>query len=284
MTDLPVRTTDKRTASYRRYILDTIIGALEAVFDADYDRDRQFVNLKILAQYSRDEQDYPCIVVSYDGRSVQNMGVGHEEWFDDAANIRRKWHHSFFEGTINFEIYALTTMDRDILQDGLIEVLRFGRLDPELLPFFETIYGSPDDPVRLIFNQIALNTDIVNEQANSVSVAPWNAEDQLLYTTGCSLEVKGGYYNITPDISWSFVERVTAHSYPQFEEKVTIPLINDAPDPTPLGSDPGEITNPRQFYDDNTMQDPTISVTDPPVPNTLKGVGVISGDEVFEDV
>lgn len=257
-------------------------AALTNTFSDTYDRDRQFVDLSISPQLPKKQQEYPCIVVEYEGQTVQNSGIGHEEWFDDTDGNLQKWHHNRFEGNLNFDIYTLSTIDRDTLVDALVEVLRFGRLDAALLPFFTTVYGDPNDPVELIFNQMMLNVDIVHEHGNSQSPAPWRPEDQLLYTTGVSIDCHGGYYNIVPDVTWTLVERVTATPYPQFEEQVTIPLVNDAQPPTPLANSVGQITNPRQFYDDNEMQDPTVSVTDPPVPNTLKGVAVISGDEEYD--
>lgn len=207
------RTTALTVASHRRYVLSAVVNALRAAFGAAYDRDRQLVDLKITAQYPLAAIDYPCIVVSYENRLVQNAGVGHEEWFTDANNTLRKWHHSRFEGSMDFTIMALTTIDRDLLADALTEVIRFGRLDAALLPFFTTLYGDPNAPVGLIFNQIMFDADQITSSGNSASLATWSPEDLMQYSTGLSSEVHGGYYNVNPQDAWGYVTRVTTIPY-----------------------------------------------------------------------
>lgn len=227
------RVTAQTVSSHRRFIVVTLIEALRQVFNGSYDRDPQFQDLRITHTYPLKKLDYPTIVVSYDNGSVYNAGVGHEEWFDDASNIFRKWHHSRFEGNVNFEILALSPVDLDILADALTEVIRFGRLDTQLLQFFTTLYGNPTDPVGLIFNQIAFNADVVTSSGNTASIAPWSPEDLMVYQTQLTSEVHGGYYNVIPNEVWGFVTAVAVDPYntSPFDVPVELDLTSDWSNP-----------------------------------------------------
>lgn len=244
------RTTDLNVASHRRLVLRALVGALRSVFDSDYNRERQLIDLKITAQYPLERVDYPCIVVEYQPQRVINAGVGHEEWFTDANDILRKWHHRRFEGSINFNIFGLSTLDRDILSDALTEVISFGRLDSQLIKFFDSLYGSPNDPVTLQFTQLMLNADEIDFGGDSASIAPWSPEDLLVYETSATVQLHGGYYNVIPTDEWHYVSRAKAIPYPE-------------------GNQVGELeipwTNPFEFEDDTSAE----------------GGAVISGDDVL---
>lgn len=261
----PLRTTDQKTASHRRLVVRTMITAFEAVFDGSYDRDRQLQNLRIVPTYPLDQTDYPCVVVSYTPSRVVNAGVGHEEWFDDANNILRKWNHSRFEGSIDLDILALSPLDRDLLADAVEEVLRFGRLDSQLAKFFTTVYGDTSDNATYVlqFTQLMLNTDEITGGGNSESLAPWSPEDQLVYETNLSLEVHGGLYNAVPTDTWGYITNVNSDSYPQGDQNVELLVGGEAPLPFP---------------------DPTLAWTNPFIfedGDEVTGVAVISGSEQY---
>lgn len=208
------RTTELRVSSHRRLVTRALVTALQSVFDDQYDRDRQFQTLHVGPTYPMSEVGYPAVVIEYENTRVMNAGVGHEEWFEDADNILRKWNHSRFEGNINLEILALTTLDRDLLADAVIEVLRFGRLDSAMESFFDTLYGNPNDPdVELVFSQLMLNVDDISGAGNSETLAPWGAEDVHVYETSYTLEIHGGYYNIIPEATWQVVTKVGSASF-----------------------------------------------------------------------
>ncbi len=250
---MSVRTTDTRTVGHRRLVTRTLITALRNVFGDDYDRDRQGKNIKITPDFPFKREQYPCVVVEYSPTRNVNAGVGHEEWFIDAAGQLRKWHHRRFEGNVTFNIMTLSTVDRDIWADAVEEVMTMGSLDDALVEFFYTIYGHPDDPVELVFSQLMLNVDEISGGGNSASIAPWSPEDTLVHETSLSVEVHGGIYNVVPTQEWGYVTKATAESYPQFEETVVLPFNEPALD----------WTNPFEFEDDAVVT----------------GSAVISGDE-----
>lgn len=254
-----VRTTDLGVASHRRLVLRTVIGALTAVFGATYPREPQFQNLKVTPDYPLVLVDYPCVVVEYEPQRVVNAGVGHEEWFPDANMVMRKWNHSRFEGSLNFNVFGLSPLDRDLLSDAVTEVIRFGRLDAHLLPFFDSLYGASTDPVKLMFSQLMLNADEIDFGGDSASPAPWQPEDILVYETTMTTTIHGGFYNVLPIDTFGYVTRAKAEPYPQGTQEATIEFGPAQPLPFP---DPGTVwTNPLEFVD-----------ADIPV-----GVAVISG-------
>lgn len=224
---MAIRTTEYSIASHRRLVYRNVVEAMRRVFDADYNRDYQFKNLRISPTFPLERIDYPCVVVQYNNNVVLNAGIGHVEHFPDPYGNMRKWHHSRFEGSISFQVFALSPLDRDILVDAVTEVIRFGTLDSQLKRFYELIYPdipipppptNPDAPWLLydvaILSQLALNSDILSNIGDSASPAPWGAEDALVYSGGISTELHGAYYNTyTNTPIYSRVRRVIIDAY-----------------------------------------------------------------------
>lgn len=220
---MALRTTTS-VSSYRRYVNTAIITALRSVFDANYPGEPQLRNLKITRSYPLTKVEYPAVVVNFQAGQVFNAGVGHEEWFKDAQGQLRKWHHSRFEGELSFNCVALSPLDLDIMADALLEVFRFGRLNPELSSFFETLYGSPEAPVDFVLEQIMLDIDTVSFGADAATIAPWEPEDVLVFSTQAGLRVHGSFYNARPQVSYNWIRGVRAESYPQGEIDVVLPF------------------------------------------------------------
>jgi len=232
---MSIRTTDLGIASHRRLVYRNVIAALRTAFDSLYDRDRQLVNLRITQQYPLQKIDYPSIVVEYQNRVVENAGVGHVEWFSDPLGRWRKWYHNRFEGTLNLRVYALSTLDRDIIADAIVELIRFGRLNQNLNRFFEIIYPEADnwgpqpdgswlDYDYNMFSQLMLDSDRLVSSGDSVMIAPWQPEDVLVYTTGYSVALHGGYYNTNPAENWSRVTRIRIEAYATDQFGVDLPF------------------------------------------------------------
>lgn len=231
------RVTAQSVASHRRFVLGMIINGLRAAFNASYDRDPQLASLKITQTYPLAAIDYPCIVVEYHNSLVARAGVGHYEYFTDVNNELHLWKHSRFEGEVTFEILGMTPLDRDLLADALTEIIQFGQLDTQLDQFYTTLYGDPNGPVLLWFNQIMFNSDEITSSGNTASLAPWSPEDLMVYQTSLSSEVHGGYYNVDPTDIPKYVTRVELSSYNPNDLPVVLDLTSDW-------------NNPFSFYDD----------------------------------
>jgi hypothetical protein len=257
-----VRDTDLAVASHSRLVYRNAVEGLRAAFDAGYNRDRQLLDLRVTQQYPNKKIDYPSVVVEYSPQRVVAAGVGHIEWFPDPRGRLRKWKHSRFEGTLALHVYALSTLDRDIISDAVAEVIRFGSLDAQLNRFYEVIY--PDDESLAdgalpgedydwrMFGQLMLDSDQLMATGNSATIAPWSPEDLLVYSGGWTMNLHGGYYNSVPTQDWSRVKtvRITA-----FTEDGLAP---------PIGAE----------FSWDTTEDSAI----------VRGTGVVGGGDSFTDV
>jgi hypothetical protein len=204
--------------AYKTTINRTIVMALKEVFTASYP-DGDFQNLNITTDYPLTEIEYPAIVVKYNEQRVLNAGVGHREYFEDPFGGLREWGHRRFEGNLEFTIYALSPLDRDVLSDALIEILSFGRLDPLQNNFFIRVYGAEgvDVGVLGLLHQISVNTDEIEAQGEANQIAPWQPEDVLVYTNGYTTECHGGFYNTVRDTDpLGFIQNSTIIPYLDF--------------------------------------------------------------------
>jgi hypothetical protein len=219
-----VRDTDLGVASHTRMVYRNVIAGLKATFDGFYDREPQLQNLRITQNYPLKKIDYPSIVVDYQPQRVVSAGVGHVEWFRSPTGYWRKWKHSRFEGTLSFHVHALSTLDRDIVSDAIVELVRFGSLDANLNRFYEIIY--PDDEALedeadasntnysySLLDQLMLDSDQMIGVGNSATIAPWSPEDVLVYTGGWSCNLHGGYYNSYPTVDWGLLTKIKIQAY-----------------------------------------------------------------------
>lgn len=179
---------------YRTYVVLAVVQALQRAFDDFYDGDPIFRNILVAGEYPLDRSNYNrMIIVHYRGSRIFNAGVGNLEYREDTEGYVRAFLHSRFEGRIELEIIGGTTQERDILMDSVIEILTFGRLDTQLLNFFDEIYNI----ATLGGGQISLNTDIIDESIDPARDAPWGDEpgNILIYPGWIKLDVHGSYYS-----------------------------------------------------------------------------------------
>lgn len=302
MSSIGIRETDLTVASHRRLVYRNIVGALQAAFDDNYNRDRQLENLRITPTFPIKKIDYPSVVVQYQNAFVANAGVAHVEWFPDPLGRLRQWNHSRFEGTINLTAFALSPLDRDILVDALVEVIRFGRLDEQLNRFYQLVYpehtppAPPVDPTDpwpaynvSLFNQLMLNSDRVSGIGDSVSVAPWQPEDVMVYSGGVSTDLHGAYYNTYPsiDVDWRHITSVVIDAYQTGQYGNELPFPGHAEiawDPpfvftdTDVISGGSEVSGEESHFPGELVAQETVDAA------AVHGVGAVSSDEEFEDV
>ena len=181
---------------YKTTINRTVVTALRSAFTDAYP-EQDFQNLNVAVDYPLTEIEYPAIICRYQEYTIPNAGVGHREYFPDPYGNLREWNHRRYEGSMEFSIYALSTLDRDVLSDALIEIISFGTLNDLLNNFFITVYGAIGVNVGTLglLHQISLNTDRITAMGESNSIAPWEPEDVLVYTNGYMVQCNGGFYN-----------------------------------------------------------------------------------------
>ena len=262
----------QRVVRFTRMVQDTIVDALQKVF-TDQFREKMLRELHVVTEYPLDRQEFPSIIVDFEDDENRAAGVGHQEVFYDPNGILRVWDHRRFTGRINFRVYALSTEDRDIIYDALVETLSFGHLPTYSLQanLFARHTGTPDDPFDRFraLSQLFLNTDRMRSGGKGASPAPWDAEDDLVYNKTLVVECIGGFYNMIPEKTVPGTELITAvHYYPHMREVLSLPLYEED---GPYWDSPGDV------FDEYTVEGSAAIAATEGVTNTQ-----ITGVE-FED-
>lgn len=224
--------TPQRTIKYKTYIKTAIVQGLQDVFN--HHVDEMLRKTRVETDFPRTEADYPAVLVRFFERSIENAGVGHEEWIDiydpeDGTYFGQfRFKHYFYKGDLEFAIYALSTYDRDLIADSLVQTLAMGDLEEYTNRFFGRVYQVNEikDPDS-ISHYINLNTDSVMGFGEAQQQTPWASEDDLVYQASYRIGVFGEFYSLPPDAPAGFVEKVTLYPYIEGFEAVPTGDPND---------------------------------------------------------
>lgn len=226
-------TPPEQTIAYRTYANRALVQGLRTVFK--HHTDPILNELQVNMGYSLKEVDYPSIIVNFMPSRNQAAGVGHREqrWDPDTAtwvisNRRLYW------GTIEFRVFALSTVDRDLILDSLTQILGMHDFVAWTNRFWLRLY-KPEEWAVLenqtlsgleLYHFINVSTDRINESSPTQSPAPWQPEDVLLYEGAISVPVFGEVLSIPPDQNWTTIQNV--HIYPYIGSLEPVPTgVND---------------------------------------------------------
>lgn len=234
---------------YSTYLKKALMQALRPVFASHPDPFLRGV--KVGPEYPFDEARFPAIVISFYERELKNVGVAHFELFPDpnAINRYQKYAHMMYSGDVQFAVYALSSKDRDLIGDTLVQMLLMGNIEAYTNQFLERIYNPdlinhPDAEGHMV----NVNTDRITGMGESVAPAPWQPEDVLVYQKAYRVPVLGEVYSRTqPSVNWGIVDRIDIFPYnPANNEPVPNPpwagpdgvygTADDKPDPAPWES------------------------------------------------
>lgn len=216
----------EKTIPYKTYIKESVVQALRNVFNAHVDDLLRRTHVTI--EYPNEQAAYPAIIVRFFERDIHNAGIGHYEIIPVNGNDFR-FKHYFYTGDIEFAIHALSSYDRDLIADSLVQTLGMGDLTEYTNRFFTKIYD--DDPQEVPaaeYNYINLNTDVISGFGETQAPAAWLAEDTLVYQTSYRIGIAGEFYSLPPDDTGAvgYVEEVD--QYPYIEDIEDIPTGNEA--------------------------------------------------------
>lgn len=225
----------QKTIGYRTYVNTALVEALRSAF-ADHP-DNLLQRTQVHLGFSFNEVDYPAVVVEFAPSSNERAGVGHTELrYDADSDTYAKADRRLYHGTINFRIYALSTLDRDLIADSLTQILGMPELLEWTYRFYLRIYNPDQWGVlenKMVqghqFHFLNVNADRINDQPPSQSPAPWGPEDVLLYETGMSIPVFGEVLSIPPDQNWTVVSKVFIYPYIRGLEPVPQGVDDPAP-------------------------------------------------------
>ncbi len=198
----------ERTIPYKTYIKQTLVEGIRGVFNNHPDNLLKGVNATI--EFPNEQASYPAVIVRFFEREIHNAGVGHYEVLTiDGADY--KFMHYLYTGDIEFAIHALSSYDRDLVADSLVQTLTMGSLAPYTRRFGERIYPEPvEEYPKSEYNYIALNTDRITGFGETQTPAPWQPEDVFVYQTSYRCGVSGEFYSLPPETSdaLGYVEQV----------------------------------------------------------------------------
>lgn len=194
-------------AKYKTFVNRAVVTALRSVYTDQYP-DKQFRNLPIYLQYPQEKIQYPIMIVRFVDQNIQNAGVGHQEWAFDANGLWQKWYHYRFEGTLEFHLYTLSSLDQDIMADTLIELIAFGKLQDLTDQFYQQIFDEYNNG-----GQLMLQTDMITSMGVSVGKPFWEPEDTLLYQGGYQIVCHGAFYSTGNTELAAFLDHITVLPY-----------------------------------------------------------------------
>lgn len=139
------------------------------------------------------------------------------------ANQVVKFRHYYYHASIEFDIYALSAYDRDLISDTLVQTLGMGVLDDYTAGFLDRIY--PDNLLypSSQFHYININTDQMTPSAETETAAPWGSEDDLVYSSAYSTNLFGELYNLPPKLTYGIVRKILLFPSIQGEPPAVIP-------------------------------------------------------------
>lgn len=211
---------EEYTIRYKTYVKRAMVEAMRGVFKNH--PDELLAYTKVVLDYPRTDQELPCIIVRFQEQDLQNMGVGHEEHIHldgpegkpEGVGVYR-FKHYLYHADVEFIVLALTSKDRDLISDTVVQTLAMGTLEGYTNRFFERIY--PDERKAqypdAIWHFINYNSDILKPKGESEEATPWQAEDELIYKTGYSVATMGEFYSVPPDMPKGYVSKVILLPY-----------------------------------------------------------------------
>lgn len=189
-----------------------IIRALRATFNSFYPNDK-LSSMNIDMEYPYKEEHYPGIWVRFSPSKLQASGLDPAQ--QTADEIFSVW---YYEGTVSFTIIALSSKERDLISDGIIEAFAFAAQMPSASPFYATITSS--DLINM-----TLQSDILTPGGQTETIGtPWD-DDKIAYEDRYSFEVVGQVRSrVQPGVVFTNLSEVQVGS--------TLTNVQGAPDNT----------------------------------------------------
>lgn len=205
----------QRTVRYKTYVKTAIVEGLQDVFHNHVDH--MLRKTRVSIDYPKDELDYPTVLVRFFEREIKNAGVGHEQFLSvvDAAGTEGmfRFKRYFYTGDIEIAIYALSSLDRDLLADSVVQILTMGKMEEYTNRFLGRIYISSDQDPTAANHFININTDSIAGFGETQGPTPWESEDDLVYSTSYRTKVFGEFLSLPPDMPIGYVEAVKVYPY-----------------------------------------------------------------------
>lgn len=226
----------EQTIRYKTYVKTALVEALRPVF-ANHP-DTLIRGTKVSIEYPTSQNRYPMVLIRFHERDIQNAGVGHVEYIlRDDSTIMDKFKHYLYHGDIEFAIYALSSKDRDLIADALVQVLGMASMAEYTNSWIDRLYFPAEDTDgydEARWNYVNINSDKISPYGETQTQQPWLSEDQLQYQTSYGVEIYGEFYSLPPiDEVGGLVPIEKVNVYPYIDGLEPVPEGTNDPSPWP---------------------------------------------------
>jgi hypothetical protein len=243
----------EQTIHYKTWIKTSLVEGLKSVFLNHPDNrirtqpglgpNGSTLGTKVSIDYPTSELHYPAVVIRFFEREIMNAGVGHVEYLyvDDESKVY-KFRHYLYNGDIEFVIFALSSLDRDLISDSVTQTLAMPDMAAYTNNFWNRIYFPSDEGItfeeqnrsRGRWNYVNLNTDRIAGFGETQTPQPWLSEDQLTYQTSYRVGIYGEFYSLPPIANIpSFNKILKVNLYPYDDYILQEPPPTGTDDPAP---------------------------------------------------
>lgn len=191
--------------SFREAITEKTSSALAAVFNQSYP-DPLLQNAYVGPEFPLTRETLPAIIVLFQANKVQNMGLGHLAYIEDATGQSHLVHQWRYEGQLQFEVNSYSTLDRSKIIDQLINLLAFGYDADVFKPFWNEINDSD-------FIALTMLTDSINQGFPSETQSPWGDSNELIYKSSLTVGICGEFFSDAVSASLVTINQVRMYPY-----------------------------------------------------------------------
>lgn len=200
--------------------------------------------------------DDDAVVTGADAYRQQGYTVKIYDQYESLTKFR----HYLYNGDIEFAVFALSSLDRDLISDTLVQTLAMPDMTAYTNNFFTRIYyppaltpGNSGDYEPGEYNYVNLNTDSIAGFGETQTPQPWLSEDQLVYQTSYRVGIYGEFYSLPPINTVPAYDLISAVNFYPYDKAAgeSVPESVDGPDNEidPLWSEPTPIDVAAQTYD-----------------------------------
>lgn len=203
----------ERTVPYLTYIKRSLVQSFRLVFDQHVDPILKNSNVTLDNPFTK--ADYPCLVIRFFERQIRNFGLGHVEYLTRDGGVSfQRFKHYYYDGDVEYMIYGLSSYDRDLIADTLVQTIAMGDLSGYTSNFINRLYyPDPTQYPDSLMNYININTDIITGGGETQVPIPWLAEDNFVYQRSYRTQAYGEFYSIPPVNNIAKVSKVIFYPY-----------------------------------------------------------------------
>jgi hypothetical protein len=194
------------TDGYKAAIKREMVDAIRDAFIADAGDNDATQGLTISSEFPTTEVSYPRIMVSLREREIKSAGVGHLEMGQNTDGQDIMTRHMRFDADVAFTIYALSSVDRDILSGILVNIISFPDGSDGSVAFHNEIYDSD-------WIDMQIQNDWIVPSGDNTEDVPWGDPLRKVYSASYSIRVIGEFWTQAGSMELVMLREVNVYPY-----------------------------------------------------------------------